>query len=77
MDRSHSHSLGLLQVVQDPGANMPESRFRYLYERLEDHAFQLLANAVLTARFTDIHPLPLLPLRPEFHKGGCCLGWGA
>lgn len=42
---------------------MPESRFRYLYERLEDHAFQLLANAVLTARFTDIHPLPLLPLR--------------
>lgn len=38
---------------------MPESRYKYLYERLGDHDFQLLANALLTARFTDFVPLPL------------------
>ncbi len=38
---------------------MPESRYKYLYERLGDHNFQLLANALLTARFTDFVPLPL------------------
>lgn len=38
---------------------VPESRFKYLYERLGDHNFQLLANALLTARFTDFVPLPL------------------
>ncbi len=38
---------------------MPESRYKYLYERLGDHNFQLLVNALLTARFTDYLPLPL------------------
>ena len=38
---------------------MPESRFKYLYERLGDHDFQLLVNALLTARFADFQPLPL------------------
>jgi hypothetical protein len=32
---------------------------RYLYERLGDHDFQLLANALLGARFSDYTPLPL------------------
>ncbi len=38
---------------------MPESRYKYLYERLGDHDFQLLVNALLTGRFTDFVPLPL------------------
>lgn len=38
---------------------MPESRHKFLYERLGDHDFQLLVNALLTARFTDFVPLPL------------------
>lgn len=38
---------------------MPESRYKYLYERLGDHSFQLLVNALLTERFTDFVPLPL------------------
>lgn len=38
---------------------MPESRFKYLYERLGDHDFQLLVAALLTARFQDYIPLPL------------------
>ncbi|TDW22125.1 NACHT domain-containing protein [Kribbella kalugense] len=38
---------------------MPESRYRYLYERLGDHSFQLLVSALLTDRFTDFVPLPL------------------
>jgi hypothetical protein len=38
---------------------MPESRFKYLYERLGDHEFQLLANALLTAQYPDYRPLPL------------------
>jgi hypothetical protein len=38
---------------------VPESRFKYLYERLGDDDFQLLVNALLTARFTDFVPLPL------------------
>jgi hypothetical protein len=38
---------------------LPESRYKYLYERLGDHNFQLLVNALLTERFTDFVPLPL------------------
>lgn len=38
---------------------MPESRHKFLYERLGDHDFQLLVNALLTARFTGFVPLPL------------------
>lgn len=38
---------------------MPESRHKYLYERLGDHDFQLLVAALLTARFADFVPLPL------------------
>ena len=38
---------------------MPESRLKYLYERLGDHDFQLLTNALLTYRFPDFIPLPL------------------
>ncbi|WP_447002504.1 hypothetical protein ACRAKI_22610 [Saccharothrix isguenensis] len=38
---------------------MPESRHKYLYERLGDHDFQLLVNALLTAHFQDYVPLPL------------------
>ena len=38
---------------------MPESRHKYLYERLGDHDFQLLVSALLTERFPDYVPLPL------------------
>lgn len=38
---------------------MAESRFKYLYERLGDHDFQLLVNAVLTHQFKDFSPLAL------------------
>lgn len=38
---------------------MPESRYKYLYERLGDHSFQLLVSALLTGRFADFVPLPL------------------
>ncbi|MDN5797966.1 MAG: hypothetical protein L0H79_19785 [Intrasporangium sp.] len=38
---------------------MPESRYKYLYERLGDHNFQLLASSLLTARFADFVPLPI------------------
>ena len=38
---------------------MPESRYKYLYERLGDHDFQLLVNATLTHAFPDYRPLPL------------------
>jgi hypothetical protein len=38
---------------------LPESRYKYLYERLGDHNFQLLVNALLTDRFQDFVPLPL------------------
>lgn len=38
---------------------MPESRNKYLYERLGDHDFQQLVNALLTQRFNDYQPLPL------------------
>jgi hypothetical protein len=33
------------------GVRLPESRHKFLYERLGDHDFQLLVNALLTARF--------------------------
>ncbi len=38
---------------------MPESRQKYLYERLGDHDFQLLINALLIEQFPDFRPLPL------------------
>lgn len=38
---------------------MPDSRHKYLYERLGDHDFQQLVGALLTERFTDFVPLPL------------------
>lgn len=41
------------------GVPLPESRHKYLYERLGDHDFQLLVNALLTERFPDFVPLPL------------------
>ncbi len=38
---------------------MPESRNKYLYERLGDHDFQQLIGALLTLRFPNFVPLPL------------------
>lgn len=38
---------------------MAESRHKYLYERLGDHEFQLLINALLTERYSDFLPMPL------------------
>lgn len=38
---------------------MPESRHRYLYERLGDHDFQQLVGAVLAHQFPDIIPMAL------------------
>lgn len=38
---------------------MPESRHKYLYERLGDQGFQLLVNALLVAQFPDYRPLPV------------------
>lgn len=38
---------------------MPESRHRYLYERLGDHDFQQLVNALLTAQFPNFTPMAL------------------
>jgi hypothetical protein len=38
---------------------VPDSRSKYLYERLGDNDFQLLVNALLTERFPDYVPLPL------------------
>lgn len=38
---------------------MPDSRQKYLYERLGGNDFQLLVNALLTERFSDYVPLPL------------------
>ena len=38
---------------------MPESRFKYLYERLGDHDFQQLVGALLKLQFADFVPLPL------------------
>lgn len=38
---------------------MPESRHKYLYERLGDQDFQLLVSALLTERFPDYVPLPV------------------
>ena len=38
---------------------MPESRHRYLYERLGDHDFQQLVAALLTAQFPDFVPMAL------------------
>ena len=38
---------------------MPDSRHKYLYERLGDHDFQQLVGALLTLRFPEFRPLPL------------------
>jgi Predicted NTPase (NACHT family) len=38
---------------------MPESRHKYLYERLGDHDFQQLAGALLNLQFPDFVPLAL------------------
>lgn len=38
---------------------MPESRNRYLYERLGDHDFQQLVNALLSAQFPNFTPMAL------------------
>jgi hypothetical protein len=38
---------------------VPDSRHKYLYERLGDHDFQQLVGALLTLRFSDFVPLPL------------------
>lgn len=38
---------------------MPESRHRYLYERLGDHDFQQLVSALLTNQFPDYIPMAL------------------
>lgn len=38
---------------------MAESRYKYLYENLGDHEFQLLVNALLVERFADYEPMPL------------------
>ncbi|WP_460818669.1 NACHT domain-containing protein [Nocardioides korecus] len=38
---------------------MAESRFKYQYEALGDHEFQLMVNAVLAHQFKDYVPLPL------------------
>jgi hypothetical protein len=38
---------------------VPESRQKYLYERLGDHDFQLLMGALLIEQFPDFRPLPL------------------
>ena len=38
---------------------MPESRHKYLYERLGDHDFQQLVAALLAAQFPDFVPMAL------------------
>ncbi|NKX92163.1 large ATP-binding protein [Sanguibacter hominis ATCC BAA-789] len=38
---------------------MPESRHRYLYERLGDHDFQQLVSALLASQFSDYVPMAL------------------
>lgn len=38
---------------------LPESRNKYLYERLGDQDFQLLINALLSERYSDYFPLPV------------------
>src|SRR5699024_164793 len=48
-----------LNVRATRGQAMPDSRHKYLYERLSDHDFQQLVGALLTLRFPDSVPLPL------------------
>lgn len=50
-----SEMFGLEQREQ----TMPESRHRYLYERLGDHDFQQLVSAVLAHQFPDYLPMAL------------------
>ncbi|CAM4085282.1 large ATP-binding protein [Helcobacillus massiliensis] len=50
-----SEMIGLEQREQ----TMPESRHRYLYERLGDHDFQQLVSALLANQFPDYIPMAL------------------
>jgi hypothetical protein len=38
---------------------VPESRHRFLFERLGDHDFQQLVSAILVQQFPGFVPLPL------------------
>lgn len=38
---------------------MPESRYKYLFERLGDHDFQQLVGALLAGQFPDFTPMAL------------------
>lgn len=44
---------------EDERIAVPESRHKYLYERLGDHDFQQLVSALLALQFPDYVPLPL------------------
>lgn len=46
-------------VTSESEFELPDSRHKYLYERLGDHEFQQLVGALLTHRFPDFVPLPL------------------
>ena len=41
------------------GGPLPESRHRYLYERLGDHDFQQLVSALLASQFPAFIPMAL------------------
>lgn len=45
--------------VEQRSPPVPESRHRYLYERLGDHDFQQLVNALLAAQFPNFTPMAL------------------
>jgi hypothetical protein len=44
---------------------VPESRHRYLHERLGDHDFQQLVSALLASQFPDLIPMALRQARPS------------
>ena len=46
-------------LIEDERIDVPESRHKYLYERLGDHDFQQLVSALLALQFPDYVPLPL------------------
>lgn len=49
----------MAEHARGEGAALPESRHKYLYERLGDHDFQQLVDALLSLRYPDFVPLPL------------------
>lgn len=60
--RHSNHPRGVLATLAARGReiSIPESRHKYLYERLGDHAFQQLVGALLSGSFGgDFVPLPL------------------